>query len=564
MLKFFLLGFLCLTFFSIYSQDNEIKVSEKSLAIEKYNLELQQCIPCNDSIRIMTLLSNARDFMTSEEYSSAYYSLEMALKKSIAVKSKEFEMLSYVSLAEFFRNKCDNKDAQNYIAKATKIINSDDIGERYMLNYYNRYAAILAQVGGESDSVILLSKKTIEIAEKLGKFDLKASSLNELGFQLEHFGSLNDAAKSYQESADIWEKLSNNRDASNALLNLSRLKMKMEDYDGAFIVLNKGIDLVDTNKWFTILSSLYDHKVSVYDYRGEYKSALDAHRKARWFASSAQAKRWTKQMAVIANDLELEKKENKIQEEQSKSLLIKQELNTKRTFLNGALISLLVALLSFLIILYYVVKFKRANKNLNSALSQKELLLKEVHHRVKNNMQSVSSLLEIQSSFITDKKARGAIIESQKRINSLALAHQNLYRNDAYDFILLKEYIISIGRNVCPKEIELTISMEEESFDMEKSQALGFVVNELLLNSIKHAWPKNNKNKTISLVIIKEEGKYTFNYCDNGIGVKSASEFLSSASFGITIIQSFLKRSFNTNINLVVAEGFCVNFQFKL
>lgn len=176
------------------------------------------------------------------------------------------------------------------------------------------------------------------------------------------------------------------------------------------------------------------------------------------------------------------------------------------------------------------------------SLGEKEQLLKEVHHRVKNNMQIISSLLNLQSDNIADKKVLSMLRESQNRIKSMALVHEMLYKSKDLSKIALDKYIEnlcnSIGESysIPESDIKFVFDFEENLFfDIDKMILLGLILNEIISNSLKYAFP--NQIGEINIVL-KSEGGTLHNLLirDNGIGLKRNFDLDKDSHLGIQLI----------------------------
>lgn len=187
-------------------------------------------------------------------------------------------------------------------------------------------------------------------------------------------------------------------------------------------------------------------------------------------------------------------------------------------------------------------------------LNEKELLLKEVNHRVKNNFQLVSSLLELQSFHAKSKEAQTILNAGISRIKSLGLAHQKLYNSKNYADIDLQEYVESIINNLnfgTDKNVKLYFD-ERYVLNIEKAQALGFITNELMTNSMKYAWKKNDIQKKINLSIVKNGNIITYKYSDNGKGFPKK---IDTSSLGLILIRSFVHRQLMGEIEMYNESG---------
>jgi hypothetical protein len=188
-------------------------------------------------------------------------------------------------------------------------------------------------------------------------------------------------------------------------------------------------------------------------------------------------------------------------------------------------------------------KVESRTVDLTAALKDKELLLTEVHHRVKNNLQVISGLLELQKVQLTDKQAIAAFTEGQSRVTSIALIHQNLYENENLGNI----EFCSFARDLSSKVAELfenqnnrvvfTIENKEVFFDIDTAVPLGLIINELITNSYKY-FKKGTQEKKISInIIVVEKGAYKLIYKDNGPGLKKGIDFDTATSLGLDLIK---------------------------
>lgn len=176
-------------------------------------------------------------------------------------------------------------------------------------------------------------------------------------------------------------------------------------------------------------------------------------------------------------------------------------------------------------------------------LIEKEQLLKEIHHRVKNNLQIVSSLLNLQSESIVDEKYLTLIKESHNRINSMALVHEMLYKSTNLNSIELKEYIELLSSSVnmsysSPlKEIQFDYQMEDGIFlEIDMMIPIGLILNEIISNSFKYAFVGKTKG-LISIRLKNNRHQLTLEVSDNGVGLKEKFDIKKQGSLGMQLIQ---------------------------
>jgi two-component sensor histidine kinase/predicted hydrocarbon binding protein len=214
---------------------------------------------------------------------------------------------------------------------------------------------------------------------------------------------------------------------------------------------------------------------------------------------------------------------------------------------------------------------KKIEDQLKNSLNEKEILLKEIHHRVKNNLQIVSSLLNLQAATIEDPSSREKIQESIGRIKSMAMIHELLYSNKSFSMIPIKEYFHSLVNFIKSTyqlenkiSVSLVIKLNEEAMDIDKAIPCGLILNEMLSNSMKYAF-KGKDSGTIQIVFsdFQEDGKrkYSLLVEDNGIGISKKIDYMKAESLGLQLITSLVSQLDGT-ITLDTSKGtkFTIHF----
>ena len=181
-------------------------------------------------------------------------------------------------------------------------------------------------------------------------------------------------------------------------------------------------------------------------------------------------------------------------------------------------------------------------ENSTVSLKEKEQLLKEVHHRVKNNLQIVSSLLNLQSDNILDEKYLAIIKDSRNRINSMAIVHEMLYASKDLSKIEINEYIRRLCESIHQSfsspgsDIRFNFSIDKNLFfDIDQMIPMGLVINEVVSNSFKYAFPTNKGEISIHLHLEKNE--YNLNLSDNGIGLVESFNPEKDGQLGMQLIR---------------------------
>ncbi|MGV8108796.1 PAS domain S-box protein [Methanospirillum sp.] len=210
---------------------------------------------------------------------------------------------------------------------------------------------------------------------------------------------------------------------------------------------------------------------------------------------------------------------------------------------------------------------KRMEETIEKSLREKEILLKEIHHRVKNNMQVVSSLLYMQSRIATDQKIKELMVESQNRVKSIALVHEELYQSLDLERIDYSSYLRKITRNIfesykeTSSRVTLKLPINPVYITISKAVPCSLIVNELISNSLKHAFPEMRKGM-ISIDFTLINGSYILKYADDGIGILHVDFDMKPKTLGMELIHGLVKQ-LNGTITRTVENGTSYEIRFS-
>jgi two-component sensor histidine kinase len=211
------------------------------------------------------------------------------------------------------------------------------------------------------------------------------------------------------------------------------------------------------------------------------------------------------------------------------------------------IIGLSVALSLAMIIFYQYQKQKNKNNIIKQQAEELQTLMKEIHHRVKNNMQIVSSLLDLQSFSIEDTRASEAVKESRNRVQSMALIHQNLYNEGNIKGIQVQDYIETLAQNLFDSyniqkdKIKLVTDIEKLNLDVDTMIPIGLIVNELVSNSLKYAF-KEKQFGEVCVELKKNNNELMLKVHDNGNGFAEGWDKNTKHSFGYKLIKAFAQK----------------------
>jgi PAS domain S-box-containing protein len=215
-----------------------------------------------------------------------------------------------------------------------------------------------------------------------------------------------------------------------------------------------------------------------------------------------------------------------------------------------------------------IARRQETEKKMQTSFNEKVMLLKEVHHRVKNNLQIIASLLNLQSRYITDAKTLAALRESQNRVKAMALVHEKLYRSEDISHISLHDYIRFLGTGLFQsydaknRGIKFTLDIRDVDVDINAAIPLGLILNELISNSLKYAFPEGRKGE-ITIGVKKDDHRIIILFRDNGIGIPADLDWRDTRSLGLRLVNNLvdqlkgtidLDRSSGTQFTMVLHE----------
>lgn len=212
-----------------------------------------------------------------------------------------------------------------------------------------------------------------------------------------------------------------------------------------------------------------------------------------------------------------------------------------------------------LFVSYDITERKVMENQIATSLREKEFLLKEIHHRVKNNLQVISSLLSMQADKATDKNVIDSLTDSQNRVKSIALVHEKLYQSKSLDRIEYGDYLVKIVNhlfdtyNVNPSQVTRTLHAENIFVDINQAVPCSLIINEMLTNTLKYAFPDGRKGE-ITIDFSTDGKNYILKYHDNGIGIPENISFEHTESLGMKLIYG-LTQQLNGTVDLIRGDG---------
>ncbi len=327
----------------------------------------------------------------------------------------------------------------------------------------------------------------------------------------------------------IWERRAEYLDLSAVYLQQAKFYLQLNKYKQAEIFLLKTEKLIKQDLYFN--EEFYSCYSELYSKTNRNKLAYNYLIKAKLCGQQIHENERLAKTTSLRLKFEADQKEIIIKQEKDKKLIAQLDAQVKQNQRNIAYIILITVIIALAIVVVAYQKIKNKNQLLNTSnnklhnlASQKQILLKEVHHRVKNNLTTLKSLLFLQAKASDNAEVKLILEECQLRIQSMALIHQNLYEEGGKETVEFHQFIeqlieaLKLSFNTVVTQVEVEIKSNKVSLDISLALFLGLVLNELVTNSYKYAFKNKTKGK-ISLNIAHENEKIIVTYYDDGVGL---------------------------------------------
>lgn len=416
-----------------------------------------------------------------------------------------------------------------------------------------------------ADSVAPLLNDALAIAQKAKDKPMIMHALLNLGDWYYQSDKPDSAMLFLGEVIPLSQELGD--DASNcaALMGIAEIRSSEGNYAQAKLDYHEGLEMGIQLNSLDYQSRAHRGLSEVYKNLGQTKSALDELEQYLLLREKLLTEELVRSTNELEQKYESAKKEQEIAELElsaiEQNLLAAKNQNERRLLFLLAIV--LIGVLGFVSYRFVnqrkvALLLKSKNETIAEALSDRELLLREIHHRVKNNLQVVSSLLSIQGREIQDEKARSAISESKNRVHSMALIHQFLYSDKELASIDMKEYIPNLCKTLFNAYkldhdlIDLQVVVEPISLDIDTAIPLGIIINELITNSLKYAFEEADVG-FINVSFAERQNQLVLTVKDNGKGMQDNDR--SDISFGMKLIRAF-EEKLQAEVKILGNDGF--------
>lgn len=422
--------------------------------------------------------------------------------------------------------------------------------------HYAGYAAIGL---GKHEDALAYFDETLKLsyANDMGASAI-ADAANARGNAYKKLGRYEEALADYQTCLDNAEKADYPGGILSATANIGEIHLRLGNYAAALPYQLRTIEMQEQINDLVNLTENYGHTSSIYEKLGDYQSALLYERKARRMRDSTASVQSDAAMLELRTQYETEKQEATIA---LQATTISQQRAMQWLAVGIA------ALLGLFAFSFYrnAAARKKTNELLAAKNAENELLLKEIHHRVKNNLEVVSSLLALQSAQVSDQNVKDAMLEGQNRVQSIGIVHQKLYQGTNLAAVEMKDYFLNLSDNIldtfgADDRITIECAMSQLELDIDTAVPLGLIVNEILTNALKYAFPDGRKGKIEIQLAQKDDHNLRLRIADDGVGKSGATK---GTGFGSQLV-ALLTRQLDGQLHEEVQGGTAVWLDFKM
>lgn len=465
-------------------------------------------------------------YLVREDYPNARRNFNQALSIRKSLNDSVETAMIYGNLGSYYRRVRDIDSARVFYYKCIRI--REQLNDVNGLNSIYMSVAILDQLEGKRADAIKTYQRIIERADSIKNYEIVI------------LGNINMANAYYYSGKYVL--------AEKTCLKALQLS---EDYDD-----DRNLAVI-----YKLLSYIYEKKgdaSKVLEY-----SKLYHDRYSEIF--NIEKEKEVNRLQIKFDSQEKDHQIGQLERKQIEADLIakEKELATRNTLFWVYLSVIILGLsLAFILIIYF--RKRKFSRRQNQLLEEREILLKEVHHRVKNNLQIVSSLLNLQGELSENLNPQEVLIQSQNRIQSIAIIHEKLYQSSSLADVKLDAYIQELIDYLCDsydlhaKGIEIKCAVDSISIHLDQIVPCGLIINELITNSIKHAFV-NGGSITINGSL--QDGKITLDLIDNGKGFPENFELSTSNSLGLKLAKGLARQLKGT---LEIIEGSGAHFRLTI
>jgi two-component sensor histidine kinase len=465
-----------------------------------------------------------------------------ALKIQLKINNIEGQVNTYVNIGSTYYSIKHSKKALSYFLKAHS--KKDDIKNLELKAFILNNIGVIYSDQGEIPKSLRYQFEGLEIRQNLDDTFGIAMSYNNIGGSYSNMDSLDKGMDYLHNSLDLFLKINEARWISLTYWKIGSSYFKLNKNDKALFNGEKAIEFGYKSKQIDAIKRAERLISKIYKREGHHKKALEHYQIYVSLKDSISNEKNRIEGLKKEFEFENEKEKELAKKEKEKIIAIANAEKQRQKIINYSfIIGLALTLIFLLFIINRLLTSRKQNAIIQKQSDERKLLLKEIHHRVKNNFQIISSILRLQANDDGNPKIKVAFDDAINRIHSMATVHELIYRNELFTEIETKEYLERLVNSLdsynSNKDIEFIIESEGNKLNFETLIPLGITINELITNSFKYAFNESIKNPKISISLTKKDNLFLFIYKDNGIGLNPE---IQKTTFGMELIDTIINQ----------------------
>lgn len=480
------------------------------------------------------------------EYSMAIEAYLNSIRILEDLEDKEGVGKSYNNIGLVYYLQGNYPQAKDYYNRALDILRP--LKKQDVISDIMNNMGIIAYEEGKYDESLKYHFESLDGRQGTGNQRGIASSYTNIGDVYAQTKEVAKALEFQKKALEIQQELGDKKGMLSSLQGIAKVQSLTGNTDDALKYMEEVIKISSDIGAKKELRDAYNEISEIYTRNGDFKKALtfkDRYAELKDTLFSEQTKEIATNMeAKFENEnktkeIEILKRENEIQDLQ---------LARNRILIISFTIGLVLALIS--VVLYARTNrerkkalelLQRQNQSIKKQKEEKEVLLKEIHHRVKNNLQVINSLIRLQCAYTDDQEALDLFDECQNRIISMALIHEKMYEAHDLSNINIKEYIKELAENLLRsyrlnQRINLDIDVQLETMTLDTLIPLGLLLNELISNSLKHAFVDRDEGTITAVMRRNEAGLFELEVGDDGVGLPEDFSFNNAHTLGMELV----------------------------
>ena len=467
-------------------------------------------------------------------------------RKSLALWEKldDVKSISKVlnNIGVLYRSAGDFDKAKEYYDKALKkLVNEGDTSGIALC--HNNLAGVYREKG-DIKRALEHYRTAVELRTIIEDKNGLAATLNNIGALYKGENKLDSSSFYFSQSLEIVLSEQNPRGIAHASYNLAEVEFEMKNYDRALELAELSLKNAQQINGITNLIQASGLLAKIYEVKGDWEKAYQMQRLCSENAEKVKNEELNRELIKGEIKNEYDKQIAINQKESEKKLEIAAQQEKIQNYFTFGVLFILILVVLFIFILAKRLKTLREQKEtIEKQNNERKGLLQEIHHRVKNNFQIISSLLKLQSYNHKNKVVADAFNGAINRIHAMAMVHEIIYKQGTFIGISAKVYLTSLVDNLkvsfANDKLNIQVEAFENDLDSDHFIPIGIIINELITNSYQHAFNELKENPTISIVLRKVGDMVELVYKDNG---KGYAETESIDAFGMDLIRTMVEQ----------------------